>query len=193
MCKGNCDEKLTGFMEEYDPLELDEDDQEEENMYDALEGEDDPTIGPKGKVSDFESRWEKRVRLIPEALDSTYVYYDPHEEENRRLLNTKQQPKALQTMNIPPQSVSSASPSPASSSSSSPTQSNLQPSKSEDFYTDDEEISSNYTDSPGETDDDSPEGKNQIFSEKFWYTIKNIRIRILKLNTYLYLLACRNC
>ena len=160
MCKGNCDEKLTGFMEEYDPLELDEDDQEEENMYDDLEGEDDPTQGPKGKVSDFESRWEKRIRLIPEALDSTYVYYDPHEEENRRLLNTKQHPKSQQAMNIPPQSVSSASPSPASSTSSSPTQSDLKPSPSEDFYTDDEETGSNYTDSPGETDQDSPEGKN---------------------------------
>ena len=165
MCKGNCDEKLTGFMEEYDPLELDEDDQEEENVYDDLEGEDDPTRGPKEKVSDFESRWEKRVRLIPEALDSTYVYYDPHEEENRRLLNTKQQPKPQQAMFIPPQSVSSASPSPASSTSSSPTKSNLKPSQSEDSYTDDAETGSNYTYSPGETDEDSPEGKNQIFSK----------------------------
>ena len=154
-------------MEEYDPLELDDDDdQEEENLYDDLEGDDDPTKGPKGKVSDFECKWEKRVRLIPEALDSTYVYYDPHEEENRRLLNTKQQPKTQQTMSIPRQSVSSASPSPPSSALSSPTKSNLQPSQSEDFYTDDEETGSNYSDSPGETDEDSPEGMNEIFSKK---------------------------
>ena len=174
MCKGNCDEELTGYMEEYDPLELDGDDQEAENIYDDLEGEDDPTKGPKGKVSDFESRWEKRVRLIPEALDSTYVYYDPHEEENRRILNTKQQPKTQQGMNIPPQSVSSASPSPASSTLSSPTKHDLKPSQSEDFYTDDAETSSHYTDNSdyidntdsGETDEDSPEGKNHAFSKK---------------------------
>ena len=158
-------------MEEYDPLELDDDDdQEEENLYDDLQGDDDPTKGPKGKVSDFECKWEKRVRLIPEALDSTYVYYDPHEEENRRILNTKQQPKTQQTMNIPPQSVSSASPSPASSPLSCrirpETKPNLKPAPSEDFYTDDAETGSNYTDTPSETDEDSPEGKNLIFSKK---------------------------
>ena len=99
MCKGNCDEELTGFSEVYDDLELDDCEEEpSENIYDALDDEEDSTDkGPKGKVVNFESKWEKKVRLIPEALDSTYVYYDPHEEANRKLLNTRPKSKTPRT------------------------------------------------------------------------------------------------
>ena len=133
MCKGNCDDKLTGYIEEYDPLELGEDEKEvEENIYNEP-GEDDDGKGPKGKVLDFEKRWEAKVRLIPEALDCTYVYYDPHEEENRKILNSR---SSKPSMKKPPQSVSPVPSSVDTSISSSTKKPNLQESESKDYYTD---------------------------------------------------------
>ena len=70
-------------MEEYDEPEGCDDEDPEEHMYDDLESEEDEK-GNMTKSSGFEERWKDKVRLIPESLDSNYVYYDPNEEENRR-------------------------------------------------------------------------------------------------------------
>ena len=138
MCKGNCEEKLTGYIEEYDDLEKGGDQEVEESIYDEP-SDDESSKGPKGKVLDFERRWESRVRLIPEALDSTYVYYDPHEEENRRILNTKSKAKIETPMKNATHSVSSGSLSPEIPTASSPKKPNLEPSDSQDYYTSESE------------------------------------------------------
>ena len=141
MCKGNCDDKLTGYQEEYDPLELGDEKEVDENIYNEP-GEDDDEKGPKGKIFDFEKRWEKKVRLIPEALDSTYVYYDPHEEENRKILNSKSSKPAMKK---PPQSVSPVPSSVDTPISSKPKKPNLQQSISEksEVYSDGSSTESN--------------------------------------------------
>ena len=138
MCKGNCEEKLTGYIEEYDDLEKGGDQEVEESIYDEP-SDDESSKGPKGKVLDFERRWESRVRLIPEALDSTYVYYDPHEEENRRILNTKSKAKIETPMKNATHSVSSGSLSPGIPTAWSPKKTNLEPSDSQDYYTSESE------------------------------------------------------
>ena len=138
MCKGNCEEKLTGYIEEYDDLERGGDQEVEESIYDEP-SDDESSKGPKGKVLDFEKRWESRVRLIPEALDSTYVYYDPHEEENRRILNSKSKAKIEPPTKNQNQSVSSVSISPEASTLSLSKKPNLEPSESQDFYTSESE------------------------------------------------------
>ena len=105
MCKDKCSERMTGLDEVYDELEVVE---ENENEYDLPDEEEDGK-GNTGGIEDFEKRWEDKIRLIPEALDSSYVYYDPHEEETGRHENDK--PIKKQVQDHKKNSASSSSPS----------------------------------------------------------------------------------
>ena len=98
MCKSDCSKKITGLMEEYDEPEGCED-EEPENIYDDLEPDEDD----KGNMimsSGFEERWKDKVRLIPESLDSNYMYHDPNEEENRRNAKETQSKTMLKSFSI---------------------------------------------------------------------------------------------
>ena len=186
MCKEKCIEKMTGLDEVYDELEIEK---EEENIYDEpdLDGD------SKGKnlgIADFEKRWEDKVRLIPEGLDSSYVYYDPHEEESSRQENDKPIKKIAQEKKLKP--TGSSSPSLSNSSKvrkpvtpAKPVGKSIQkdPSLNDDDYTDndddctddEDDDDDDYTDNSGdseecETEDESSESKiNMIQNFHFIY------------------------
>ena len=160
MCKSDCSKKITGLMEEYDEPEGCDDEDPEEHMYDDLESEEDEK-GNMTKSSGFEERWKDKVRLIPESLDSNYVYYDPNEEENRR--NTKE--TLSKTMGNQPKLNSSQSPSLPSPQKTMVKDPSL---FGEADYSEYEESSSEETEE-GQTEDEVSDGKTRLLSSYFPY------------------------
>ena len=158
MCKGDCAKKFTGLMEEYDELEGVE--EEQENLYDDLEEEDTGDQKNKNKISDFEKRWGERVRWIPEALDSTYVYYDPHEKENRRASSEKtiKKPTMVSSDSSPSLSLKPQMP-PKTASKETNISKNQRLSQSEDEYTDPDELSETDEGQSAESSDEESPGK----------------------------------
>ena len=94
----------------YDEPDLDQPDLEKTDKKDKT--------GNKIKIEDFEKRWSLKVRLIPNTLDTNYVYYDPNDNDTRR-------PSTQQTFCniVTRQPNSTGSSSQVSSRSSSPTSS----------------------------------------------------------------------
>ena len=139
-------------MEEYDEPEGCED-EEPENIYDDLEPDEDD----KGNMimsSGFEERWKDKVRLIPESLDSNYMYHDPNEEENRR--NAKE--TQSKTMGSEPKLSTSQSPSLPSPQKTM---------KKDPSLFAESEVYSSYSNSDdeteeGQTEDDMSDGKTEL-------------------------------